>query len=228
MESKKKQTVLVYCVFVASGDTIFSHGCDGVHDYRGNGVINYIIENRLPEIIYEIESVMYEPEYEKHVFYLPYAERIRKALSNHNIQFYSVIPEANCMHEWIGRMHIGRYPSDTIDTIVHEWKDQVRNVSEYPGEMIIRLSHGDRLSSIPVRNLFDEKAKEEAAKKHRKIKRFFGYIVLPFLVFTLYVFWLLSSNDIIPGIDTCGIIGISIVTAIFMTALTRFLTWLMT
>ena len=218
MEGSKKQTALVYCVYPASGDSIFSAHNQHVHDYRLADIRPAMIQSRIDDVIQEIQDVMYNEERERHIFYLPFTETIRKELSNHNIRFHTIIPKANCMHEWVGRMVLGRYPKEMMDDAVNHWTEEVHNIQPYPNEMVIRLSYDKQLSNIPVKNLFDEKAKFDAEKKRQKYVEAIEFASIPLVIFILLFFGMLLSEETLSGIGMVDLAGLSFLVTLALLA----------
>lgn len=221
MDENKKQTALVYCVYPASGDSIFSSHNQHVHDYRLADIRPAMIQSRIDDVIQEIQDVMYVEERERHIFYLPFTKTIRKELSNHNIQFHTIIPKANCMHEWVGRMVLGRYPKEMMDDAVNHWTEEVHNIQAYPNEMVIRLSYDKQLSNIPVKNLFDEKEQHAKEKKRKKKIKFIETICIPFLIYASLTFILLLTEDMLSDISKLDLAGLSAMISIAILAYVR-------
>ena len=221
MEENKKQTALVYCVYPASGDSIFSDHNQHAHDYRLADIRPAMIQSRIDDVIQEIQDVMYAEERERHIFYLPFTKTIRKELSNHNIQFHTIIPKANCMHEWVGRMVLGRYPKEMIDDAVNHWTEEVHNIQAYPNEMIVRLSYDKQLSNIPVKNLFDEKEHHVKEEKRKEKIKFIETICIPFLIYASLTFILLLTEDTISDISKLDLAGLSVMISIAILAYVR-------
>ena len=218
-EGKKEQTALVYCVFIGSGDTIFSKNNDYVHHYAYDSQYPYMVESMLEDILSEIEHVMYCPEKERHVFYLPYLEKIRKALSEKGIQFYSILPKANCKHEWVGRLYLDGCTKAFIDKVADSWVETVCGASEYPNEMIIRLSFDKQLSNIPIKNFFAEReTRSKEASEKRKRERIiddFEFTVMVFVLFLgIYITWKpfadfsISVIILLSAVTAFGFLGI--------------------
>ena len=191
--SKSKQTALVYCVYVACGDTIFSPCNEFVHDYRMYDRCAIAADMGIEAILKEIDSVLCIDDL--HVFYLPFTDRIRRVLSTHGIQFHSVLPESDCLEEWVGRMYNGKYPDAIIADTKTEWTKVVTNATEYPNEKIIRLSHNNRLSSVPVKNMFEDHENTEDDKHHEVYQNLFLFPYMMMSVFLLFGFMLLLSTD---------------------------------